>query len=117
MAFEDRTLLCRDCGKQFTWKASDQDFFAQKGYSAPGRCKDCRYKRKAQAEGFQGASHRREYDITCSKCKNTGKVPFEPSTKQSLLCTGCFINQRATKPIGTKMPTVVDNAIEPDKKA
>ncbi|MBI3092757.1 MAG: zinc-ribbon domain-containing protein, partial [Candidatus Levybacteria bacterium] len=32
MAFQDQTLTCRDCGKPFTWTASEQEFYQQKGF-------------------------------------------------------------------------------------
>ncbi|MBI2266811.1 MAG: zinc-ribbon domain containing protein, partial [Armatimonadetes bacterium] len=31
MAFSDRTLVCRDCGKEFIFTSGEQEFFAQKG--------------------------------------------------------------------------------------
>ena len=30
--FEDKTLVCRDCGKEFVFSASEQQFFADKGF-------------------------------------------------------------------------------------
>lgn len=30
--FEDKTLVCRDCGKEFVFTASEQQFFADKGF-------------------------------------------------------------------------------------
>ena len=42
MAFQDQSLVCRDCGKEFTWTASEQEFYQQKGFeNAPVRCTDC----------------------------------------------------------------------------
>jgi ssDNA-binding Zn-finger/Zn-ribbon topoisomerase 1 len=51
MAFEDMTLTCRDCGKQFIFTAGEQEFYAQKGFlHEPVRCPECRRARK-QAMG------------------------------------------------------------------
>ena len=37
--FEDKTLVCRDCGKEFVFSASEQQFFADKGFqNDPTRC-------------------------------------------------------------------------------
>jgi len=47
--YEDRTITCADCGQDFTFTASEQAFYAEKGFSdAPKRCKSCRQSRKAQ---------------------------------------------------------------------
>jgi CxxC-x17-CxxC domain-containing protein len=47
--YEDKTITCADCGQPFTFTASEQAFYAEKGFSdAPKRCKVCRQSRKAQ---------------------------------------------------------------------
>ncbi len=47
--YEDRTITCADCGQEFTFTASEQAFYAEKGFTdAPKRCKSCRQSRKAQ---------------------------------------------------------------------
>ena len=28
---EDKTLTCKDCGKEFVWTAGEQEFYASKG--------------------------------------------------------------------------------------
>ena len=46
--YTDETLSCLDCGRSFTFTASEQEFFATKGFTnKPGRCSDCRAARKA----------------------------------------------------------------------
>lgn len=42
----DLTLKCADCGKAFTFTTGEQKFFAEKGLSAPKRCKTCRARKK-----------------------------------------------------------------------
>lgn len=52
MDFGDKTLLCRDCGSSFLFTAGEQEFFRRKGLThVPGRCPDCRVKRKQLASG------------------------------------------------------------------
>jgi CxxC-x17-CxxC domain-containing protein len=47
--YEDRTITCADCGQEFTFTASEQAFYAEKGFTdPPKRCKPCRQARKAQ---------------------------------------------------------------------
>lgn len=43
---EDKTLVCKDCGAEFTFTAGEQEFYAEKGFSEPQRCKACRDARK-----------------------------------------------------------------------
>lgn len=43
---EDKNLICEDCNQEFVFTASEQEFFQEKGFSAPKRCKACREKRK-----------------------------------------------------------------------
>lgn len=45
---EDKKIKCIDCHKDFIFTAGEQQFFEEKGYSEPIRCKDCRSKRKAE---------------------------------------------------------------------
>ncbi len=54
----DRTITCRDCGEAFTFTAGEQAFYAERGYSEPQRCSNCRAERKAQraASGYDGGS-------------------------------------------------------------
>ena len=53
--YEDRTITCADCGQEFTFTASEQAFYAEKGFTdAPKRCKACRQARKAQRNTGSG---------------------------------------------------------------
>lgn len=48
MEFEDKTLVCQDCSKEFIFTAGEQAFYKEKGLdNEPKRCKECRDKRKA----------------------------------------------------------------------
>ena len=51
--YTDKTLSCADCGQEFTFTASEQDFYAQRGFTEPRRCASCRASRKA-ARGDSG---------------------------------------------------------------
>ena len=44
----DKSLTCGDCKSAFTWTASEQKFFSEKGWTAPKRCKPCRQLRKQE---------------------------------------------------------------------
>jgi CxxC-x17-CxxC domain-containing protein len=91
LEYQDKTLVCRDCGKEFTFTASEQAFYAEKGFAnEPARCPDCRAKRKATMNG-----PRQMYDITCSNCGKPGQVPFEPRGDRPVYCADCFKTQKA----------------------
>lgn len=90
MAFQDQALTCKDCGKEFVWTASEQEFYQQKGFeNAPVRCPDCRALKKARmGNGREG--QRQLFEITCSECGRKDKVPFQPRGDRPVLCRDCF---------------------------
>jgi uncharacterized Zn finger protein len=47
----DQVIPCKDCGADFVFTESDQEFFKEKAYSPPKRCKACRQAKKAQQAG------------------------------------------------------------------
>ena len=53
---EDKTLTCCECGNEFTFTASEQEFYAEKGFTnEPRRCPACRQARK-QCHSHKNAS-------------------------------------------------------------
>ncbi len=43
----DKTIICKDCGKEFVFTEGEQAFYAEKGFTnEPVRCPDCRRARK-----------------------------------------------------------------------
>jgi CxxC-x17-CxxC domain-containing protein len=55
MAYADKTLTCRECGRDFSFTASEQEFYASRGLqNEPGRCPECRAARKAAGGGRSG---------------------------------------------------------------
>jgi CxxC-x17-CxxC domain-containing protein len=51
--YADRVLTCADCGQEFVFSASDQEFYAGRGFTDPRRCPSCRASRRA-ARGESG---------------------------------------------------------------
>ena len=38
--YEDKILVCKECGKEFTFTAGEQEFYAERGFqNEPQRCK------------------------------------------------------------------------------
>lgn len=50
---QDKKIICRDCGKEFTLTVGEQNFYEEKGFAEPVRCKECRDRRKAERENQQ----------------------------------------------------------------
>lgn len=47
----DQHLTCADCNHDFLWSAREQDFYREKGFPPPKRCKDCTRARKERRGG------------------------------------------------------------------
>lgn len=107
--YTDKILACADCGQQFVFTASEQDFCSQRGFSEPKRCAPCRNARKA-ARPEAGASHaggygggydrgydrgpRQMFPATCSRCGKETEVPFRPTNGKPVFCSDCFRSVR-----------------------
>jgi len=92
--FEDKVLTCRDCGQEFVFSGSEQEFFAEKGFTnEPGRCPQCRAAKKAQSGGGGYNNNRQEREMfpaTCATCGKETTVPFRPSGEKPVYCRECF---------------------------
>ncbi len=93
MSFVDKTITCSDCGCTFTFSASEQEQFAQRGYTNdPKRCEPCRASRKAQGGGSSNysASKRQMFPVVCAECGKQTEVPFEPRGGRPVYCRDCY---------------------------
>jgi len=94
MEYVDKTLTCLDCGISFTFSASEQEFFAAKGFvNEPGRCPDCRAARKQQRGGGYGGGgyrQRQMHPAVCASCGKDCEVPFEPRNGRPVYCSDCY---------------------------
>ncbi|MHB2017808.1 MAG: zinc-ribbon domain containing protein [Candidatus Xenobia bacterium] len=89
MEFQDRTLKCRDCGKDFVFTAGEQAFYQQKNFeNDPVRCGDCRQSRKKGSAGGRGAAEL--YDVVCAECSSPTQVPFIPRQGRPVYCRACL---------------------------
>jgi CxxC-x17-CxxC domain-containing protein len=103
--YTDKILVCADCNEQFVFTASEQDFYAQRGFSDPKRCGACRTARKAarpEGGGHGGGYGAGGYDrgpremfaATCSRCGKETEVPFRPTNGKPVYCSDCFRSVR-----------------------
>lgn len=120
--YADKNLTCADCGQEFVFTASEQDFYAQRGFTEPRRCASCRASRKAarNAEGggssygsygagggysaggygegggggYRDRGPREMFEATCSNCGREAQVPFRPTSGKPVYCSDCFRSMR-----------------------
>ena len=70
--YEDKTLVCKECGNEFVFTAGEQEFYAERGFAnEPQRCKACRDARKQNQ-----------------------KVPFRPREDRPVYCSECFAKMK-----------------------
>lgn len=115
--YNDKTLMCADCGQEFSFSASEQQFYADRQFSEPRRCPSCRALRKASrgdtggagggggrsysdsgagggGYGGYGAGQREMFNATCANCGKEAQVPFRPSGAKPVYCSDCFADRR-----------------------
>jgi CxxC-x17-CxxC domain-containing protein len=107
----DKILTCSDCNQEFSFTASEQQFYADRQFTEPRRCASCRAARKAargdggnggySSGGYSGGGNsgyssgpREMFSATCSSCGREAQVPFRPSGAKPVYCSDCFTTQR-----------------------
>ncbi|HBK86173.1 MAG TPA: zinc-binding protein [Firmicutes bacterium] len=97
--YSDKTLTCRDCGKEFVFTAGEQEFYATRGFqNEPSRCPECRAARKAQNNNGGGMRQPREmHTVICAECGKETQVPFKPSGDRPVYCQDCFQAKRPSR--------------------
>jgi len=117
VSYTDKTLTCRDCGRNFTFTSGEQEFYASRGFTnEPGRCNECRAAYKSARGGGGGSyggysgggtytsggystggyerSERQFFTAPCSSCGNEARVPFQPRGDKPVYCSDCFSKMR-----------------------
>ena len=93
--FEDKVLICRDCGAEFVFTAGEQEFYAEKGFqNEPVRCKACRDAKKASRGDRSERGEREMYDAVCAACGAPTRIPFQPKNDRPIYCSACFQARR-----------------------
>ena len=100
MSYQDRTLTCQDCGRDFTFSADDQSYFASRGYiHDPKRCMACRASRRGTSSSGSSVGYdrpqREMHPAVCAECGTETTVPFRPRGDRPVYCRTCFDRQRA----------------------
>ena len=97
VAFQDKTLVCRECANEFTFTEGEQEFYQQRGLvHEPARCQTCRAdRRKTQAGSDSGP--REMYPAVCASCGKETEVPFQPRQGRPVYCSDCYSSIRSTQ--------------------
>ena len=111
MLSQDKTIKCRDCGRDFLFTVSEQEFYASRGFTnEPGRCPECRQARKAQrgdtGGGYSsGGAPRRDREMfpaVCARCGKDTMVPFQPRNDKPVYCSDCYSAVRPSSGYGRR---------------
>jgi CxxC-x17-CxxC domain-containing protein len=88
--YEDKVLVCKDCGSEFTFTAGEQKFFDEKGFTnQPQRCKACRMAKKNASRPTVEL-----FETTCTRCGGVARVRFQPKEGRPVYCNSCFAEMR-----------------------
>ena len=88
VAFTDKILVCRDCGREFVFTAGEQEFYQSRGLMhEPRRCPEDRAARRS-SDGGRGP--REMHDVVCANCGKPTQVPFVPTGARPVYCQDCF---------------------------
>ena len=67
--YEDKTLVCKDCGNEFVFTAGEQEFYAGRG-------------------------PREMFTAVCAACGKEARVPFKPREDRPVYCSDCFAKMK-----------------------
>jgi myosin heavy subunit len=100
----EMTITCRQCGKEFTFSSSEQEFFKLKGFTLPQHCKACRVDRRSQTS------------LLCSTCGTEiprGK-PVYCATCLAAMQLGCDLDMKQIQSVLDESKTKL-NCLETEK--
>ncbi|MGE0710398.1 MAG: zinc-ribbon domain-containing protein [Planctomycetota bacterium] len=106
----DTTLTCEGCGGSFLFTASEQAYYAERGFQSPKRCRGCRQSRKRGRSDGDGSGRSRSisgslpavrplapratFPAYCVDCGGDMRIPFPLQSPPR--CPPCFIQEYAS---------------------
>jgi CxxC-x17-CxxC domain-containing protein len=99
MSFVDKSIKCSDCGADFNFSTSEQEFFAEKGYANdPKRCRLCRASEMVHSNvpstrsgyGQPWQPKRQMFAAVCAECGQAAEILFEPRDGRPVYCRDCY---------------------------
>ena len=83
--YSDKTIVCKDCGQEFTFTANEQEFSAEKGFTNdrsvanPAASLVRAHPEAVPCDGgYRDNAPRQMYDAVCADCGKSCQVPFQP---------------------------------------
>jgi len=102
VALADKTLVCRDCGREFVFTVGEQEFYLSRGLlNEPSRCPECRSSRRRERDGGYSDT-RRVYTVVCADCGQETTVPFEPREGRPVYCKECYAKMKQSGQSGSR---------------
>ena len=84
---EDITIKCRQCGKEFLFSKAEQEFYKEKGYNTPRRCKECRTTEKTQPVHLNcsrcGTELEEDVSVYCDTCLSNTELESELKSRKT----------------------------------
>ena len=92
MAFQDKSVMCIDCGFAFIFSAADQEYYSSRGYLGdPKRCTSCKETRQTQAKKHTPSVKHEVSTVTCVRCGRDTSVPVHSHTVSPIYCNNCCL--------------------------
>ena len=88
--YEDKTLICKECGEEFVFTAGEQEFYEAKGFVNEAPALQSLPRRRKNA----ARPEREMFIATCASCGGEAKVPFRPREDRPVYCSECFAKQK-----------------------
>ncbi len=96
MTYQDKTCACRDCEKEFTFSAREQESFKEQGFKEPTRCAECHERRSSRRRYSRGGDIE-TFTAPCCLCGKDAELPFRPTGSKPIYCKECFRNLLASR--------------------
>jgi Zn ribbon nucleic-acid-binding protein len=92
MAFQDKSVMCIDCGFAFVFSGADQEYYRSRGYLGdPKRCPSCKENRQTQAKKPAPSMKNAVSNVTCVRCGKDTSVPVHSHTVSPMYCNNCCV--------------------------
>lgn len=88
--YQDKTLVCKECGQEFVFSAGEQEFYAERGFQ-----------NEPSAARLAVTLARTQHAVPVSSLPQfaqhaaaRAKVPFEPKSDRPVYCSECFAKMK-----------------------
>ena len=87
MKREDIKLACHQCGNEFVFSRSEQEFYHDRGFSNPHYCRDCRLSRRSRLSSINcthcGTELNEGSKVYCLKCIEDSQQEMQKKIQKS----------------------------------